>query len=163
MDTHAMLEIPYQAVDKKEIRNDFGRYINTLNIPVIGYIAIGIQNTTTQQSYSLKSDGQFQKIYTELANHDPVRRALWSGNHSFLTFDAVDYHDKMGKMVMKYREKYGINNGLICIKKDPGYRYILTLATDYTRFDGYRFLLENKEAIEHCFSDLREIIDVMKG
>lgn len=159
-----MLNIPYQAVDKKEIRNDFLKYINALHIPCIDYIAIGIQNIETQHSYALKSDEQFQKAYTELelAKHDPLRRALWYGQHKYISFDALDYHDSMGKTVMKYREKFGINRGVVCMQSEGGYRYVLTLATDYSRFNGYQFLMENREGIKHCFRDLREIIETVK-
>lgn len=157
-----MLKIPYQAINKKEAREEFERYIDHLNIPLIDYVAIGVQDLVNKQSFSLKSDSNFQKAFLELelADHDPVRRAIWQANNSFFTFDSLDYGDKMGKAVMKYREQYSLHNGLVCLAKNKNFNYSLTLATGCTKFDGYKFLIENKEGIHTVFNDLKKIADL---
>lgn len=156
-----MLNIPYKVIDDKDTRNLFDKYLDVLNIPLIDYVAIGMQDHVEKISYSLKSDSSFQKIFNEmeLATHDPIRQAIWNTNYNFIDFSHVNYKDKMSKVVMDYRMKLNHSRGFIYIQREKTKSYSLTLTTSYQKFDSYKYFLENQLPISLIIGDLIKIIN----
>ena len=150
----------YEALDKPDMRSLFTSYFNALDIPVIDYLAIGIQNNINKTSSSLMSNYEWQETFRarELAQHDPIRRTAFNTHCKIFSFDEIDYYDTNGKEVMKQREKHFIENGLVIMDRTLGYNFILTLATGYKNFRAYPFYFENIAAINQIFLDLKQII-----
>lgn len=150
----------YQALDSRDKRSIFVDYINAVKVPIIDYIAIGVQDTIHRTSTSLMSRKEWQETFNklDLASHDPIRKASFQTKSRLFTFEEVDFIDSAGKEVMRQRKKHEIVNGLIVMDRKLGYNFMLTLGTGYKNFKPYRFYLDNKNAIDHLFVDLKDII-----
>jgi hypothetical protein len=146
-----------QTIDTYEVFLD---YINSLSIPVIDYIAIGVQDTITNTSASMMSRPEWQKAFCELnlAEHDPIRKASFNSSSKMFAFDEVDCKDSHGKEVMKQRKLFGIENGLILMERNLGFNFMLTLGTGYKNFNSYKYFVDNHLAIHIVFKDLINLL-----
>ena len=153
-----MINTPYQANQNPNKWTDFQNYLNQINIPVIDYIAIGKQDLINKTSTSLKSDQDFEHAFIELASYDPIRTAIWNTSVNFFTFDSVDYNSKMGKAVMQCRKRFHIEQGLVYVERHKTHNFVLTLGTDYEKFDGMKYFIENNRGIHFIFEDLKGIV-----
>ncbi|GAB4392680.1 MAG: hypothetical protein Tsb005_07720 [Gammaproteobacteria bacterium] len=150
----------YQKIDSHEIRQVFLDYFQALEIPIIDYLAIGVQDTIYKTSCSLMSSQEWQKIFYDqhFALYDPVRKAAFNSHTKFFAFDTLDFQDNYGKEIMRQRKLHGIENGLVFIRKTLGHNFMLTLATGYKGFAAYPFFIKYQQAINHIFDDLIQII-----
>lgn len=150
----------YEAIDKKELRSIFLNYVDALEMPVIDYVAIGVQDTIQNKSTSLMSRVEWQNTFKNLnlSEDDPVRRASFSNRSGIFSFDEVDCQNSAGKEVMRQRRLHEIENGLVLIKKNLGTNFMLTLATGHKDFDAYKFFIAHRPAINLVFNDLVGLI-----
>lgn len=146
----------YQALDTQKVRNVFLDYISALEIPIIDYVAIGVQDTIHKTSASMMSRLEWQKIFRELnlAEFDPVRKASFNTHAKIFAFDELDYQNNVGKEVMKQRKRYEIENGIVLMRRNLGHNFMLTLATGFKNFQPYKFFINNQTAINAIFDDL---------
>lgn len=150
----------YEAFDKKEVRQVFLDYIDALGMPIIDYVAIGVQDTIHKTSTSMMSRLDWQKTFRsmDLAEYDPVRKASFSTRSKMFAFDELDYQNSYGKEVMRQRRRHEIENGLVIMQRSLGHNFMLTLATGYKNFTPHRFFVENHQAIYRMFNDLITLV-----
>jgi len=150
----------YQSLDKKSTKSVFIDYIGALEIPIIDYVAIGVQDTIHKTSTSMMSRDEWQKTFYTLglAEHDPLRKASFNTKSNIFSFDDLDYQDSHGKEVMRLRRLYEIENGLVIMRKNLGHNFMLTLATGYKNFSPYKFFIDKHVAIDRIFSDLINLV-----
>ena len=131
----------YKTLSKKAIREVFTDYVDALEIPLIDYVAIGVQDTIHKTSTSIMSRIEWQEAFRKLglAAYDPVRKASFNTKSNIFSFDELDYQDSYGKEVMKQRRHHEIENGLVIMQKNLGHNFMLTLATGYKNFSPYKF------------------------
>ena len=146
----------YKALDRRDIRSTFLDYVDALAMPIIDYVAIGVQDTIHRTSTSMMSRLDWQKTFYKLnlAAYDPVRKASFNTNSKIFAFDELDYQDSHGEEVMKQRKLHGIENGLVLIQRKLGHNFMLTLATGFKNFCPYKFLIANQVTINRIFYDL---------
>ena len=94
-----MLLGKYEPFKQPDVRRTFLDYIKAINIPLIDYVAIGVQDTVHQTSTSVMSRQEWQQTFQslELAQHDPVRKASFNTSIPMFSFDELDYEDSMEK------------------------------------------------------------------
>lgn len=156
----------YEAIFDDTIRQVFNEYVKALELPFIDYFAIGVQDRVRMKSASLMSRVDWQKYFKEreFAEHDPIRLASLNTQSKIFTFEEVDCRNNFGKEVMRHRRKHGIQNGLVIMDRTLGHNFMLTLATGYNKFDGYKFYYEQRQAIDSMFADFKSIIEpIAKG
>ena len=51
-----------------------------------------------------------------------------------------------------------IENGIVLVERYLNCNYVLTLGTDYKKFDPYNYLLENYIEIKKVMKDMKDII-----
>lgn len=135
-------------------------YIDALEIPIIDYVAIGVQDTIHKTSTSMMSRAEWQETFRNLglAEHDPLRKASFTTKANIFSFDELDYQDSCGSEVMKQRRRHEIENGLVIMRKNLAYNFMLTLATGYKNFSPYKFFIDKHTAIERIFNDLIKLV-----
>lgn len=150
----------YHALEDKAFRSTFLDYLDAIEIPVIDYMAIGVQDTLLKTSTSIMSRPDWQTAFKalNLAEHDPVRKAAFNTKTNLFSFNELDYSDSFGSKVMQERRRYGIENGMVLIRRHLGYNFMLTLATGYKNFQPYKYLLEHQQSINYVFNDLISLI-----
>lgn len=150
----------YTALDQERLRQTFLDYVEMLDIPLIDYVAIGLQNTIDRTSSSMMSRLDWQQIFKNmnLAEHDPIRKASFYTRAKIFSFDDIDYLDNQGKEVMRQRRRYDINSGFVVLDRHLGHNFMLTLATGYKNFSAHRFYLDHMEAVNRIFVDLKNLI-----
>ena len=150
----------YQALEDKAFRNTFLDYLDAIEIPIIDYMAIGVQDTISKTSTSIMSRPDWQAAFKSLnlAEYDPVRKAAFNTKSNIFSFNELDYNDSFGNKVMQERRRYGIENGIVLIRRHLGYNFILTLATGYKNFQPYKYLFANQQSINYVFNDLISLI-----
>lgn len=150
----------YEALDKQDIRDIFVDYIDAIEMPIIDYVAIGVQDTIHKTSTSMMSRLDWQKTFRslQLADSDPVRKASFNTTAKMFAFDELDYQDSCGKEVMRQRRRHDIENGLVLMDRNLGCNFMLTLATGYKNFLPYRFFIDNNQAIDRIFQDLKKLV-----
>lgn len=150
----------YKSINEEYVRDTFDKYINALEIPVIDYVAIGVQDSVHKTSASLMSRPDWQSTFSSLnlAESDPVRKAAFNTKTKFFSFDELDYQDSSGKEVMRQRKRHYIENGIVVMHRNLGHNFMLTLATGYKNFSAKKFYLENHHSIKKIFDDLIDLI-----
>jgi len=150
----------YKPVFNHNHRQAFQDYINALGIKNLDYFAIGFQDPIHQKSFALMSNVDWQKTFKaqEFAPYDPIRKAAFGSSRRFFTFDQINCCDNLGKEIMRQRKKHGISQGLVIMDRHLGHNYMLTLATDYTRFDAFDFYMRHTESLMLILDDLKKII-----
>lgn len=150
----------YKPLENQNIQTTFSDYIHALEIPIIDYVAIGIQDTIYKTSTSIMSRPDWQQTFRKLnlSESDPIRKAAFCTKSKVFAFDDIDCQDSSGKEVMRQRKLHDINNGLVFMHRELGCNYMLTLATGYKNFCAYKFFLDKEIAITKLFSDLISLI-----
>ena len=146
----------YLVLDKKNLRETFIDYFQALEIPVIDYLAIGIQDTVNQKSTSLMSNVEWQKTFKNLnfAPYDPIRKAALNSKTTVFSFEDVNHQDLMGSEVMRQRKKHQIENGLVLVRRNLGHNFMMTLGTGFKNFQSHKFFLDYRESTYKIFDDL---------
>ncbi len=155
-----MLLGKYTPLDKHDLRRVFLDYIQSIDIPCIDYVAIGIQDNLSKTSASIMSNLEWQEEFKSLGldEDDPLRNAAFNIKNGFFSFDEIDYQNSAGKKVMRQRKLHGINNGFVFMASDTRNNCLLTLGTGYKNFQAHKFLIENKTDISLVFNDLKNLI-----
>jgi hypothetical protein len=150
----------YSPITRDISKQTFFDYINELDLPEIDYFAIGIQNPKSRKSMSLMSLPEWQKQFTEnqYAEYDPIRKVTFNTSRKVIPFAEVDYSDSYGKEIMHQRANFGIKNGLILVERLPHYNYMITLGTEFSKFDAFFFLRKYNDTLNYLKSDLIKII-----
>lgn len=150
----------YESLDKTSVKDVFMDYIDALEVPIIDYVAIGVQDTIHRTSTSMMSRTEWQTIFRQLglAARDPLRKASFTAKATIFSFDEIDCQDSCGQEVMRQRRRYEIENGLVLVRKHVGYNFLLTIATGYKNFSPYKFLIDNDTAIKRVFDDLIALV-----
>ena len=150
----------YKSIDSQNMRDVFTKYISALEIPIIDYVAIGVQDSIHGTSTSLMSRIDWQEAFValNLAEHDPIRKAAFNAKAKNFSFDQIDYCDSMGKEVMRQRRLHYIENGVVLMRKNLGCNFMLTLATGFKNFNTQKFYCDHQFAIKKMFDDLVNLV-----
>lgn len=156
-----MTKKSYTPIHSNSTNTTFLSYIDLLDIPQIDYFAIGIQNTSSKTSMSLMSLQEWQNhfIKNQFAEHDPLRKIALSTNRTLIHFDEIDFVDNFGKEIMRQRSRMGIKNGIILMQRIPGYNYMITLGTGFSKFSAYDFIKRYHDKISFIKNDSINIIE----
>jgi hypothetical protein len=121
----------YETFNHQDTQRVFSEYVNYLQMPLIDYVAIGVQNTINKTSTSLMSRPDWQKFFKtmDIAEHDPIRKAAFNTHAKIFSFEDVDHQNTYGREVMRQRRLHGIENGIVIMKRELGHNFMLTLAT----------------------------------
>lgn len=150
----------YKAIFRADIRSVFEDYIDSLNIPLVDYFAIAIQDPVNLRSASMMSRVEWQKTFKTMnyADHDPIRTAVLNTNRSIICFDEVDHLNTLGNEIMLQRKKHEMRNGVVLVDRRGTNNYMMTLATDYRAFQAKEFLLKHRVELARVFKDLSLIL-----
>lgn len=150
----------YHILEADSVKKVFFEYINALEIPIIDYVAIGVQDTVHMTSTSIMSNSEWQNTFKQLglAKDDPIRNASFSAKTDFFSFDEIDHQNSRGKEVMKQRRAHEIANGFVIMRRTVGHNFMLTLATGYKNFNSYRFYIDKHLSICRIFDDLISLV-----
>lgn len=156
-----MKTITYRPIHTTSSKKIFSSYVNSLNIPYIDYFAVGAQDLVSKTSISLMSSPEWQQhfIANQYANHDPVRQASLYTHRNFIPFVELDYVDNFGKEIMHQRARMGIKNGVILMQRFPTFNYIVTLGTDFYKFNAFDFIKRYYDKIWQVKTDLIQLIE----
>jgi len=151
----------YKVLDKETVKQEFMDYIGSIKLPIIDYIAIGVQDRLHKTSTSLMSRPEWQKTFQEqgLAKYDPIRRTAFLTKSSIFTFDSVDFGDSMGHAVMQLRKKHDIENGIVLVRREHYFNYMFTLATGYKNFNTHKFISDNYQHLQRICFDLSNLVN----
>lgn len=150
----------YTALDSIDLRSYFLDYVDALDMPIMDYFAIGVQDKIHKKSTSLMSREDWQKTFKSLnlAKDDPVRKASFNTGIKIFTFDELDHENSAGKEVMRQRKLHDIENGIVMMRRSLGHNFIFTIATGYKGFKPYKFYIDNHQALNRTFDDLVSFI-----
>lgn len=151
----------YSPILTDATRETFFDYVNALKMPQIDYFAIGVQNKLTQQSISLMSNPEWQKLfsYNHYAENDPLRRASLYTSRNIIPLDEIDHCDNFGKEIMRQRALSGVKNGIILMRRFASYNYIITLGTSFSQFCPSDFILRHYDQVTLVKNDFIRIIE----
>jgi hypothetical protein len=150
----------YLVLEKKNLRETFIDYFHALDIPMIDYLAIGVQDTVNQKSTSLMSNAEWQKTFKDhnFAPYDPIRKVALNSKTSVFSFEDVNHQDPMGSEVMRQRKKHQIENGLVLVQRNLGHNFMMTLGTGFKNFQSHRFFLDYQSSVYRIFNDLIQLV-----
>lgn len=156
-----MLINNYSPIITSTTKETFLDYFDSLDIPQIDYLAIGVQNIVTKKSISLMSLQEWQQhfVKNEYANYDPIRRITLATRRNLIPFNEIDFVDNFGKEIMRQRALMGIKDGIILMQRFPKFNYMITLGTGYTKFDAFDFMKRYHDKIWHLKRDLSHLIE----
>jgi len=155
-----MNKTDYSPIITKTTKQTFFNYINLLNIPLIDYVAIGVQNQISKKSISLMSLPEWQQhfVQNQYANYDPLRKVTLNTKRNFIPFQEIDFGDNFGKEIMGKRAMMGIKNGIILMKRFEKYSYMITLGTGFMKFEAYDFIKQHHDKVNLIQKDLIALI-----
>ena len=155
-----MASVIYMPIINDKVRKDFYDVLANVECDPINYVAIGIQDIVSQHSTSLMSNQDWQEHFTtnQYAPYDPLRRAVLNSSRNIICFADLDCGDNLGMEIMAKRASFGMRNGLVVISRKHGYNLLLTLATDYNKFETKDFLEKKSKKISTLFIDLANAI-----
>lgn len=150
----------YSPILSKTTKSIFFDYIDTLDIPQIDYFAIGIQNLEKLTSTSIMSLPEWQSnfVYNQYANHDPIRKISLYTKRNIISFDEIDCVDNFGKEIMKQRALFGIKNGMILMERHEKFNYMITLGTNFSKFDSFDFIKRYHDKTHLIKNDMIKIV-----
>ncbi len=151
----------YSPILTDTTKEIFFRYLEHVDLPEIDYFAIGIQSSLTKSSISLMSRPEWQKHfnYNQYAEFDPLRKATLNTTRNFIPFTEIDYSDNFGKEIMHQRGLFGIQDGIILMERLKHHNYIVTLGTNFSRFNAFDFLNTHYDGLKNLKCDLIKIIE----
>lgn len=146
----------YSALQETTLKANFLDYVTSLSLCEIDYFAIGVQDTINKKSISMMSRSEWQATFISsgLADYDPIRNTSFATANAYFSFASVDYRTSAGKEVMHQRKLHEITNGIVVMYKRLGHNFMLTLATNFSNFQGDRFYIEKNKEIYQVFNDL---------
>lgn len=150
----------YLPILTDSTKRTFFNYVDSLDIPLIDYFAIGVQNTVVKKSISLMSSDEWQKhfVINQYAEHDPIRRVTLHTKRYLIPFQEIDFVDNYGKEIMRQRALMGIKNGIILMQRFPKFNYMITLGTGYSKFDAFEFIKRYHDRISLIKTDFINLI-----
>ena len=150
----------YAVLEQKELRTLFLDYIESLEIPLIDYVAIGVQDNLHRTSTSMMSRPDWQSTFKKggFAKFDPIRKASFNTRNRFFAFEDVNPEDSFGKEIMLQRKRHEIENGMVIMDRQLGHNFMLTLATGYKNFKPHQYYLDYKGVISKIFDDLKLMV-----
>lgn len=155
----------YLPISTETTKNTFFSYINSVDIPQIDYFAIGVQNMADKRSISLMSREEWQNIFTnnQYAMHDPVRRATLLTKRKIIPFNEIDFIDNYGREIMRQRALMEIKNGIIFVRRSLKFNYMITLGTNFSKFNAFDFIKRYHDKIILLEQDLTKLIEKDKN
>ncbi|MES2142364.1 MAG: autoinducer binding domain-containing protein [Pseudomonadota bacterium] len=156
-----MHQYHYTPIITVSTRAIFLDYINAFKLGSIDYFAVGLGSTTAKKLTSISSLPEWQDhLYKkQLAKSDPVIIAKIFSQRNIVPFSELDYINSRGNEVMQQRRLFGIQNGLLLIHQKRHLRYMVMLATGYSKFDHYAFLKKYYAKLGRLKHDLIKIIE----
>lgn len=156
-----MIERVYLPILTEEVKKDFFDYIDTIELPMMDYFAVGIQDVITKTSCSIMSniEWQYQFIMNQYALYDPIRKSVLNTKRNIIFFDEIDYQDNYGAEIMRQRKRIGIHNGIILVKRKNTQNIMVTFGTGSKQCDSSKFLSENLVEVKKVFNDLSSILE----
>lgn len=150
----------YTILNPSSVRASFDAYVAAVEIPIIDYVAIGVQDSIHRTSTSLMSCQSWQETFKamEFASHDPVRNAALNTPRELFTFDDVPCQTHVEKEIMRQRKRHAIENGIVIMQRHLSHNFMLTLATGYKQFLPYRFLRDHHGTLALIFADLIQLV-----
>lgn len=151
----------YLPIVDESTKNVFMDYTSAVNLSPIDYFAVGIQDILTRKSISLMSRIEWQKIFVDnhFAENDPVRKTVLNTRRNFISLDEIDFFDNFGKEIMRQRAMMGIKTGLVLVEKVAQFNLMITLGTEYSKFDILKFIKSNHLKITFLKRDFIKIIE----
>jgi len=155
-----MTKKSYSPIITNNTTSTFFDYVDSIDIPQIDYLAIGVQTLRTKKSTSIMSLPEWQKTFVSnnYADSDPLRRAALFTKRNIIPFNEIDYIDNFGKEIMHQRSLMGIKNGIVLMQRLPKHSYMITLGTGYSKFDPYDFIKRYHDKIDFLKADLINLI-----
>ena len=156
-----MKEYHYTPINTESTRTTFFDYINNINVSPIDYFAVGIEDQTQKKLISLISRLEWQVYFdkNQITNNDPLIKAKRLSQRNILPFSEIDYIDSFGKEIMRQRILHGMKNGLLFIHKQQHLKYMIVLATGFSKFNHYSFLSKYYIQLTRLKNDLTKIIE----
>lgn len=150
----------YKPLVDKNVVSLFNDYVDSLNIPFIDYFAMGVQDVLHRNSTSLMSNLDWQKTFktNQFSEHDPLRLAVLDTQRNFICFKDIDHINSLGSEIMNQRKKHFISDGIVIVDRRLSHNYMMTLATNYTKFEAADFYLKNYASIHKIFADFISMI-----
>ncbi|WP_010304167.1 autoinducer binding domain-containing protein [Candidatus Odyssella thessalonicensis] len=150
----------YTKIIDSEVSDTFTRYTQSLIIPYIDYIAIGIQNKKTRKSTSIMSNIDWNNEFedNQYAAFDPLRRSVLNTERSYICFDFIDHIDSQGAYIMHRRRKKCAKNGVILIERTPESNTLITLGSNYSKFNPIEFTIKYNKDLQVLKDDLSNIL-----
>lgn len=157
-----MKEYHYTPISTESTRTTFFDYINNINIAPIDYFAVGIENQAQKKITSIISRLEWQNYFyaNQIANNDPLIKAKRLSQRNILPFSEIDYIDSFGKEIMRQRALHGMRNGLMLIHQQQHLKYMIVLATGFSKFNHYAFLSKYYTQLTRLKKDLSKIIEI---
>lgn len=151
----------YAPILSDTTRDTFFDYTDSLDIPEIDYFAIGLQKNKCKSSISLMSRPEWQKhfITNQYAAYDPIRKVALNTKRNLIPFSEIDFVDSFGAEIMRQRALMGIKNGIILMNRTPKFNYMITLATEFSKFDPFRFITTYHKELQILKIDFAKIIE----
>jgi hypothetical protein len=150
----------YNTIQNNKVKETFQDYIDALGLQDLDYYAFGIQDTITKTSASLMSRADWQDTFQKnnFAPHDPLRKAVFNTRRNVIFFQDLDTKDSLCKEIMLQRKKHSLNDGIILVERHLGYNFMLTICTGYSKFESYKYYMENGLALKRAFDDFKLIM-----
>lgn len=151
----------YCPIIDKSTKDVFMDYTSAVNLPPIDYFAVGIQDILTRKSISLMSRIEWQKTFVDnhYAENDPIRKTVLNTRRNFISLDDIDFFDNFGKEIMRQRALMGIKTGLVFVEKEAQFNLMITLGSEYSKFDTFKFIQNNYTKMMFLKKDLIKIIE----
>lgn len=151
----------YKNIPDKEVIDTFHDYIDALGVKNLDYYAFGIQDTILKTSASVMSREEWQKVFiaNEFAAHDPLRKAVFNTRRSVIFFQDLDTKDAISKEIMTQRKKYELGHGIILVERQLRYNLMLTICSNFSKFDAYDYYMKNAGVLTKIFDDFKLIMN----
>lgn len=150
----------YMPIITSQTKDLFFDYLKNIEFKEVNYVAIGVQDTINKKTTSLMSSAEWQKKFSEnnYMHYDPLRNLILNTNRNIIFIEEINNVDSIGTEIMEQRKKFGVGKGIVIVERFKGCNYILTLGTDYQKFDSYKHLQQNYSGIKKTMQDMKSII-----
>lgn len=151
----------YTPIAVEATKAIFFDYLSAIKLDPIDYFAVGLENNMQNNFTSLISrpDWQEHLFKQQFTAHDPLIIAKLLSNRSIIPFSEIDHIDSLGNEIMRQRTLFGIKNGLLLIHKRGHLKYMVMLATGFSKFNYYTFLQKYYVKLDRLKHDLTKIIE----
>lgn len=158
----SLKEYYYTPIRTESTLATFFDYINTINIAPIDYFAVGIENEEQKKIISIISRLEWQNYFynNQIANNDPLIKAKRLTKRYIIPFSEIDYVDSSGKEIMRQRRLHGMKDGILLIHKHLQLKYMVVIATGFSKFNYYTFLSKYYTQLIRLKKDLSKIIEI---